>query len=122
MKYPLYSICVLFPLLLMRYGNCGQDRTSMKGDKIIDSTFQSLFLVIDDGLKDSSINKMSDKKFNSAVDFLEEISGIPSRRDGTFIGWIYTFLIEDFEKWKIWYNNNKEKLKWDNNKKKIYLQ
>lgn len=103
------------------------NKYSKHTDLKIDSLFQTSFTFLNDVLKDSSSieGENSYKKFNNTINFLEGITGISSQREGTFVGLIYrdfAFLKIDLDKWKQWYNENKNRLRWDSENEKIILK
>lgn len=70
------------------------------------------------------VGKGSLEEFNKAVDLLEEVTGIKGHREHQFLTdyFKHELLKPDYEKWKDWYEKNKERLYWDEREKKIMVK
>jgi hypothetical protein len=53
-------------------------------------------------------------EFQDAVEFFDELTGVPLRGDGSYVGFMPTAeTLEDFKLVETWYEKNKENLCWD---------
>jgi hypothetical protein len=70
------------------------------------------------------VGKGSLDEFNQAVDILEKVTGIKGHREHQFLTDYFKpeLLKPDYEKWKDWYEKNKDKLYWDEKQKKIIVK
>ncbi len=70
------------------------------------------------------VGKSSGEEFNEAVDLLEEVTGIKGHREHQFLTdyFKHELLKPDYEKWKDWYEKNKDRLYWDERQKRIVVK
>lgn len=63
------------------------------------------------------------EKFGAACSFFTRLSGIEIRGNGSFFGWLPNQdTAVDFEKVKIWYAENKDRLYWDEQSKSVQVR
>ena len=58
-----------------------------------------------------------------ACKFFEELTGIPIRGEGTFVGWLPNeHTAEDLEAVREWYSMNRDRLYWDEETRSIKIR
>jgi len=119
----------IFLLINIGCSSSKQNRNYISDDNGIDSIFQNHFFVINSVVNDTTIignvYETYNKDYMSAVFSLSNISEVIARIDHDYIGTYclsMNFLREDLEKWKIWYNENKNRLTWDSTRTRIMLK
>lgn len=87
----------------------------------VETVFQQHFALLDSVLTGQYRGKKYPlEKLQATIDFLESLTGIPSKADGTDIGRIEVEQ-EDVTNWKNWYIDNKQKLFWNIKEKRIMI-
>jgi hypothetical protein len=84
----------------------------------LDSVFAVHFALLDSVLA----NKYHGDSYRvqKTMLFMDTTTGIPAKGDGTPFGWFYDKIkLEQYQKWKKWYDENKNHLKWDKGTNRI---
>src|SRR5688500_6420729 len=84
--------------------------------KKIDSAFQNHFMVLDTYISDTTSDP-SGRRMES-IHFMERATGINATGDYTFIG-KDAFTKKNLESWHNYFNENRDKLVWDNKTKTV---
>ncbi len=113
--------------LIMPISGCSPNKEKPESDAhSVDSIFNYHFTILINAIneKTATEGKENYARFNTTIDFLQETTGIPSQRKGTYIGPIYTTdtaLKEDYRKWRTWYDQHKSRLRMDGRSGRIVL-
>lgn len=115
-------------MIIMLFASCNNQKD--KNNRIIelariDSVFNKHFMKLESIIKDKTLieGEKEFMSFNETIDFFQQTTKIYSERDGTYFGLHYTqegALEKDFLKWKNWYLENRNNLKWNSKSRKIF--
>lgn len=110
-----YIIILFFFVLIIGKSNIVNSQTiDTTAIRIVESSLMSVEKYLRNSKEDSS------RLMGRAIWFLTEVTGIPSRSDGNFLGQFSPTWL-DYYNWKNWIVLNKKFLFWDNEKKIIVI-
>ena len=113
-------------ILLVTLAKCtfAQDQDGSKKNAKAIEIFKSYLAITDTA---SSLKLLAQNKsievsdIEEALTFLERVTQIPSTAEYTYAG-RFKVPREDYEKWKAWFKQNKDKLKWNKEEQKVDVQ
>ncbi|MGH7596880.1 MAG: hypothetical protein ACREOI_11050 [bacterium] len=125
-----FTICFVMQIFMVLL-SCDQTEKSSLKDKEqkaisvnmvkIETIFQKHFSMLDSVLAGKYRDRAYPiERLQEAINFMESVTGILSKAEGTDIGRI-DVKQDDIVNWKNWYTQNKHKLQWDEAKKRIVI-
>lgn len=87
----------------------------------VEAIFQQHFATLDSVLAGQYHDRRYPlERLQAAIDFMESLTGVPSKAEGTDIGRIEVKQ-DDVDNWKNWYDQNKQKLFWSEKEKRVVI-